>query len=160
MVPVLAALAAVWLALIVAAPALPVPIAGVLYALGSFICHQRSDRSFHLFAAQLPVCARCAGIYAGAALGAVAAVLSMDVRTCASDFPPRALLVIGGVPTALTLLLEWSGLWAGSNLARALAGLPLGCAVALVVARAAATVHYARCAPRRPIASSRPPTHI
>ena len=62
------ALAAVtWLALLILGPTLPVPLAGALYALGSHICHQRPERSFHLFAAQLPVCARCLGIYAGAA---------------------------------------------------------------------------------------------
>src|SRR6185295_1848536 len=36
-----------------------------VYAVGSVICHQLPERSFHLWAAQLPVCARCTGIYAG-----------------------------------------------------------------------------------------------
>ena len=38
-----------------------------VYAIGSLICHQLPERSFHLWGAQLPVCARCTGIYAGAA---------------------------------------------------------------------------------------------
>ena len=42
----------------------------VIYAAGSLICHQRPERSFHLLGAQLPVCARCMGIYAGAAVAA------------------------------------------------------------------------------------------
>jgi len=38
------------------APVLPTAVAAGLYAVGSQICHQRPERSFHLFAAQLPVC--------------------------------------------------------------------------------------------------------
>jgi uncharacterized membrane protein len=155
-----ALLAAGWLALIVAAPILPIPIAGALYAMGSFICHQRPERSFHLFTAQLPVCARCAGIYAGAACGASAAALNTRIRARAAQASPRGLLAAGAAPTVLTLALEWGGLWTGSNVARAAAGLPLGVVVALVVVQAAATLHYGGCAPRRPIAHSRPPTHI
>ena len=40
----------------------------VVYAIGSLVCHQLPERSFHLWSAQMPVCARCTGIYAGAAL--------------------------------------------------------------------------------------------
>ncbi|HEU5258713.1 MAG TPA: DUF2085 domain-containing protein [Vicinamibacterales bacterium] len=156
----LAALTAVaWLALLVLAPVLPVPIAGVLYALGSHICHQRAERSFHLFAAQLPVCARCAGIYAGAAIGSLLAV-SGSIRERSGAVSPRMLLAAGALPTLITLIAEWSGAWAGGNDARAGAGVWLGVAVALVVARAAATLHYGGCVPRRPIASNRPFTHI
>jgi uncharacterized membrane protein len=157
-VPLLALFSISWLALIVAAPILPIPIAGVLYAIGSDICHQRPDRSFHLFMAQLPVCARCAGIYAGAALGASAAALSAPFREFARRSSARAILFLGAVPTGLTLAFEWTGLWTGSNAARAVAGLPLGVVVALVVVQAVATVHYGGCAQRRPIASNRPPT--
>jgi len=156
----LAALTAVaWLALLVLAPVLPVPIAGVVYALGSHICHQRAERSFHLFAAQLPVCARCAGIYAGAAIGSLLAV-SGSIRERSGAVSPRMLLTAGALPTLITLVAEWSGAWAGGNDARAAAGVWLGVAVALVVARAAATLHYGGCVPRRPSANNRPFTHI
>ncbi len=40
-----------------------------VYGVGSLICHQLPERSYHLWAAQMPVCARCAGIYFGAACG-------------------------------------------------------------------------------------------
>ena len=33
------------------------------YLVGSVICHQRPDRSFRLWGVQMPVCARCAGLY-------------------------------------------------------------------------------------------------
>ena len=151
--------ATAWLALLIVAPILPVPLAAALYALGSQICHQRPDRSFHLFSAQLPVCARCLGLYAGAGVGSLLA-LGARVRSRLEALSPRLLLIGGAIPTALTLLLEWSGAWGASNGARAAAGLPFGCVVALVVAQGAATLHYGGCAPRRPIASSRPPTPI
>src|SRR5260221_7816536 len=44
-----------------------------VYGMGSVLCHQRPERSFHLWGVQLPVCARCVGVYAGAALLALAA---------------------------------------------------------------------------------------
>jgi len=136
---------------------LPAFAAAALYAIGSQICHQQAARSFHLYSAQLPVCARCIGIYTGAALGAVVAVPS-TWRTRMGALAPRAMLVYGALPTAMTIVAEWSGAWSGSNVIRAASGVPLGGAVALVVAQAAATLHYERCAPRRPIASNRPPT--
>src|SRR5438105_11180095 len=100
------------------APLLAAPLAAALYAVGAQICHQRPDRSFHLFAAQLPVCARCLGIYAGAALGSLLA-LGARTRQALDAMSPRLLLVGGVMPTALTLVLEWTGAWATSNSARA-----------------------------------------
>ena len=57
--------------LIIAAPFLWIPAAAVMYAAGSFICHQIPERSFHLDGIQLPVCARCFGLYGGGALGSM-----------------------------------------------------------------------------------------
>jgi uncharacterized membrane protein len=155
----LALAASAWLALLILAPVLPTPAAAALYAVGSQICHQRPERSFHLFAAQLPVCARCLGIYAGAALGSAVA-LGSRWRPRVTRLSSWMLLVCGAIPTALTLVAEWSGAWGGSNSARATAGVPLGFVVALVVAQGVATLHYGGCAPRRSIASNRPPTPI
>ena len=75
------AASAAWAVLLVAAPFLASrahasPIASVLiagvYGIGSLVCHQLPERSYQLWTAQMPVCARCAGIYFGAVLGAVA----------------------------------------------------------------------------------------
>ena len=70
---------ACWSVLVVAAPFLAsrphtsslesLMVLGV-YAIGSLVCHQLPERSYHLWTAQLPVCARCTGIYFGAVLGA------------------------------------------------------------------------------------------
>jgi len=115
--------------LLIAAPGLPATLAAVCYAAGAFICHQRPERSLHLESAQLPVCARCLGVYAGAASGSIIAHapgLVLRVR-------PRTLLVIGLVPTLVTLVIEWSGLVDPGNIVRGAAGLPIGLAAALVL---------------------------
>jgi hypothetical protein len=49
----------------------------VVYGAGSVLCHQLPARSFHLWATQLPVCARCTGIYAGGAIAAVVSVVRL-----------------------------------------------------------------------------------
>lgn len=126
---VLAALALGWLVLLVAAPVAPTSLATLLYAAGSFICHQRPERSFHIDAAQLPVCARCLGIYAGAAIGSA----SRLVPGPDPAFRPRTVLVLGLLPTLTTILLEVSGVWPVGNLLRGAAGIPLGLAAALVL---------------------------
>lgn len=68
---VVAAISGWWL-LILLAPLLRdrVPVlSAFLYLFFSPICHQIPERSFFVFGHQLPVCARCAGIYAGALVG-------------------------------------------------------------------------------------------
>jgi hypothetical protein len=121
------------------------------------ICHQRPERSFHLLGTQLPVCARCMGIYVGAAVMACL----MSLRTAAArhdtaagvrgradagvddgrDAPvaqdsgpaPRTVLLIAALPTAATLLFEWTTGQAPGNWPRAISGAPLGAAVAWIV---------------------------
>ncbi len=43
--------------------------AELVYLLFSPFCHQLTERSFHIFSAQLALCARCTGIWAGLLLG-------------------------------------------------------------------------------------------
>src|SRR5437773_7229118 len=62
-------------------------LAFVVYGAGSFICHQLPARSFHSWSAQWPVCARCTGIYFGAAMAAVVATVRL---------PPLPLRGFGG----------------------------------------------------------------
>src|SRR4051812_34262892 len=103
------ATAAAWVAVLVAAPFLPAPIAAAVYLAGSFICHQRPERSFHLVGVQLPVCARCLGLYAGAAIGALVALRTGRVRR------PRPLVLLAVAPLVGSLVIEWSGLSPLSN---------------------------------------------
>jgi uncharacterized membrane protein len=99
-----------------------------VYALGHVICHQLPVRSFHLWGAALPVCARCTGIYAGAAVTALF-VLVRPVRITPSAARARRLLIAAFFPTALTLAYEWSTGVTPANWIRALAGVPLGAVV-------------------------------
>jgi uncharacterized membrane protein len=109
-------------------------LAAGVYAVGQFVCHQLPARSFHLWGAQLPVCARCTGIYAGAAAGALV-LCDSRLRRRATRLGDRAriLLLAAAVPTAVTLVFEWTTGVTPANWIRALAGLPLGAAVAWAI---------------------------
>jgi len=145
----LAALSASWVLVLTAAPVLWVPLAGIVYLAGALICHQLPERSFHLHGTQLPVCARCFGLYVGAALGSVAAAAASSRRFLERVLLPGLshrgawlLTAAAATPTAITFGLEWGLGWPVSNATRAVAAVPLGFTVALVVVRAVATLHY------------------
>ena len=104
--------------------------ATAVYVAGSFICHQRADRSFHPWGVKLPVCGRCAGLYAGGLLG----LLGVGCRVRARAV--RGLLAAAAFPTAATLVLEVSGVVDPGNPGRAAAAVPLGAAVCWFVAGA------------------------
>jgi uncharacterized membrane protein len=137
-------------ALILAAPVLPRWPAAVVYGVASLVCHQRPERSFYWGPVQFAVCARCIGLYAGAAMGGLAAVLAGHHRLTAAVPTLRRALIIAAVPTATTVAAEWMEIWVPSHATRALAGLPLGAASAIVLAAAAVmtTLHYSGCPPR------------
>jgi uncharacterized membrane protein len=97
-------------------------LSGVVDLTGSWVCHQRDERSFHLAGQSLPVCGRCAGLYVAGAFGAMVAWLGrarVPART-------RALLIAAAVPTAASFAVEWAGLANPGNALRAAAALPLG----------------------------------
>jgi hypothetical protein len=136
----------------------------LVYAIGSVVCHQLPERSFDLWGRQLPVCARCTGIYIGAAIAVAAHAVILrtrrDRRTvvaqafrpangleaalkgCATRHPETrsdtsALLVfiVAALPTAATLVFEWTTGVMPANWVRAVAGLTIGGAGAWLVAR-------------------------
>jgi uncharacterized membrane protein len=49
----------------------PMGLSGKAEAIGYAVCHQISERSFHIGNYQLPLCARCSGMYLGAMTGLV-----------------------------------------------------------------------------------------
>ena len=152
------ALAAVTLAAVVWVAALFVaPIAGnstplmrrsaaVCYAAGSLICHQRTERSFHIAAVQLPVCARCTGLYTGAAIGAILwmAMAGIGDRSATAALRvtrasrPRWILIASAVPTLVTLATAALGVRDPGNATRALLAIPLGVTIGAAVAAVAA----------------------
>ncbi|HEX5473184.1 MAG TPA: DUF2085 domain-containing protein [Vicinamibacterales bacterium] len=128
----------VWLAALLWAPVAvassdqAIATAGALvYAAAGFVCHQRPERSFALAGRTLPVCARCAGLYASAMIGGMLALAF--ARDAASSRQTRLLLAAAAIPTVFTVAVERAGWMYPSNLARAIAAIPLGCAAAWVV---------------------------
>jgi hypothetical protein len=141
--PAIAVLACGWVVLLVIAPLLPVPLAGVVYAAGSLICHQIAERSFHIASFQLPVCARCFGLYAGAALGGLGPqVVSSGTRAVQGRRSLYGMTLAAALPTMATWTLEWGAGWPMSNVTRALAAVPLGATVAFAVTSALPRQHW------------------
>src|SRR5437870_2097048 len=105
----------------------------VVYGLGSLLCHQRPERSFFLWGVQMPVCARCAGIYLGAAMAAAAFVVGRGRPFRASHSAPRLLLLFGVLPTIVTLIFEWTTGQMPANWIRAASGVPLGAVVSTLI---------------------------
>jgi uncharacterized membrane protein len=112
-----------WVAALLLAPA-------ALFPIGAFICHQRPERSFFVHGQQLPVCARCTGLYAGALLAAPLALLTAGPLVAARA---RTLLALAALPTLITWILEFAGFAHFSNIVRFTAALPLGGAASWLV---------------------------
>lgn len=113
------------------ASALTHAFAFAVYLLGSLVCHQKPERSFHLWAAQLPVCARCTGIYVGAAMAVLGVMVAQPFRAARAD--ARVVLFACVIPTIATLAFEWTTGVMPSNAIRFAAGLPLGVMVSWLV---------------------------
>jgi len=143
---VLASAAILWAILIVAAPSLgqspsdplSLRVAAGTYLVGAAVCHQRPERSLHVGGVRLPVCGRCTGLYLSGAMGLLAGFAWVGARRLRRREPPeidwRPWLLAAAIPTALTVALEWLGLWVPSNVARALAAAPAGVAAGLLLA--------------------------
>ena len=112
-----------------------------VYAIGGAVCHQLPERSYHLWTAQMPVCARCAGIYVGAAIAAVLATAPRQRRPPTSGVGHRfrganrwrAILFVALLPTGATLLYEWTTGHIPAHWIRTATGVPLGATVAWMV---------------------------
>src|SRR5438552_9835958 len=111
-----------------ASPAMYV-VAVAVYGAGSIICHQLPGRTFHVGSAQMPVCARCTGIYAGAALAAAVLLVARGLPGTGRQAGGRTRIradrlrvLAAALPTVATLLFEWSTGSTPSNTVRALAG--------------------------------------
>jgi uncharacterized membrane protein len=107
-----------------------------VYSIGSIVCHQLPDRSFYLWGRQLPVCARCIGIYVGAAVVALiaAAVARQRPRPWTlSQGHARQHVALAAIPTLVTLGFEWTTGTAPANWIRAAAGFALGAMVSALV---------------------------
>lgn len=116
-----------WAAALLVIPATLEPFCGV-------ICHQRPERSFFIGGSQLPVCARCTGLYLGAALAFPIGLLAPAPAARRA----RWILAVTALPTAVTWMLEVAGVAPFSNIVRCAAALPLGAVAAWLVLSAVA----------------------
>ena len=133
-------LAVAWAVLILLAPWLAsgghgaVLVSAAAYWLGALVCHQRPERSFHLAGAQLPVCARCTGLYVSGALGVIVAWWRGRPAPSARASSWRVPLVLATLPTVVTLVVEWWWPAATSKAVRAIAAVPAGVVAGLLLA--------------------------
>lgn len=128
--PILVSAGAAWTALVIAAPLFGW---SAVYAAAHLVCHQLPQRTFHLAAGPVAVCARCLGLYVGAVAGGVAALIG--TRVWPRD-RVRSALALAALPTIVTLAAEWLLRWPLTNVIRFAAALPLGLLAAWVVTRA------------------------
>lgn len=126
----------------------PPGILGKADALGYAVCHRIDVRSFHIGTRQLPLCARCSGMYLGALLGLVFLTLTVPKR---GGMPskwlilPLGLLVIAfgvdGVNSYVTLMRQIGTpffsslptLYEPNNTLRLLTGTGMGLVIAIVL---------------------------
>ena len=122
------------LALLCAAIATPyclthslLPLGFALHRAFALVCHQRPERSFWIFDAPIAVCARCLGIYLGAAIGLL-------LRT-SRHLALRVLLAAAALNAldAATELAVLHGNWLGMRFAL---GIILGATGALMISSA------------------------
>ncbi len=103
----------------------------IAYSAFSSLCHQLPVRSFYLAGQPLAVCARCVGIYAGFAAGALCYPLVRSLSRL--DMPARRWLLLAALPTGIDFALGFTGLWANTHTSRALTGALLGATLAFYV---------------------------
>lgn len=151
----LAAAAVLWMAALLSAPvalASPRPAfsigAAALYGAGGHICHQRPERCFWIRGRPMPVCARCTGLYAGAA---AAGPLALLVAAGLSAQRARRLAAIAALPTFFSWGIEMAGLAHPPNAVRFGAAVPLGFVAAWLLITA---LSHARPSPARQAGST------
>ena len=108
-----------------------VVLSQIIYASFHSLCHQAAERSFHIDGFPLAVCARCTGLYVGAA--SVALFYPLARRLTRTDAPAREWLMLAALPTSLDLALGIAGVWENTHVSRFVTALILGAAVPFYV---------------------------
>ena len=124
---------AVWLTLT------PQGLLGKADSIGYAVCHRISSRSFHMGDRQLPLCARCSGMYTGAFVG----FLYQLLKGRKGGLPPKKLLFalgfllvlfgIDGVNSYLHLIPNLPSLYEPNNVFRLITGTGVGVGMAALL---------------------------
>lgn len=119
----------------------PEGVLGKADAVGYAICHRIDGRSFHMGDVQMPLCARCTGIYLGVLLGV--ALMAVAGRGRAGALSPMrvitvlvlfiAVMGVDGVNSYLTLIPGMPHLYEPQNWLRLITGTLNGVAVSGLV---------------------------
>ncbi len=119
----------------------PAGLLGKADAIGYAVCHRIDGRSFHIGNIQMPLCARCTGIYLGVVLGVAAMVVAGRGR--AGALPPLRVIItlilfiavmgIDGVNSFLTLLPRLPHVYEPQNWLRLVTGTLDGVAMAALI---------------------------
>jgi uncharacterized membrane protein len=97
-------------------------------AAGRLVCHQRPERSFSACGYPWPVCGRCAGLYLGAAAGAIVFAFWRVDRVAATTSAWRRRLFVAALPTGVLWVGEFILRLDPGTLVRFLGALPAGTA--------------------------------
>jgi len=118
----------------------PDGLLGKADAVGYALCHRIDLRSFQLGTRQLPLCARCTGMYLGVLLGLG---FYITRRTKAGRYPDKAvsatlicfavIWAVDGLNSYLQLLPMASGVYPPSNTLRLITGILVGISLATLV---------------------------
>ena len=125
----------VWASLIIIIPIAKangiVQLSSPLYHFFSFICHQMSDRSFHIEGEPFGVCSRCFGVYFGLFAGFAIYPLWRNI----AEIEPlqRFWLFASMIPIGIDWSLTIFGIWENTHLSRFVTGLILGIACATYI---------------------------
>lgn len=91
---------------------------------GSKICHQMDDRSFHFGIRKFPLCARCTGIYGALPVSAIVGIFVI---------PPLYISVILLVPLLIDGFVQLYTKYVSNNLKRSITGVCFGYAVPAII---------------------------
>ncbi|MBI3176436.1 MAG: DUF2085 domain-containing protein, partial [Chloroflexi bacterium] len=119
----------------------PAGLLGKADAVGYAVCHRIDGRSFHIGNVQLPLCARCTGIYLGVVLGVAAMVAAGRGR--AGALPPLRVIItlilcivlmgLDGANSFLALLPRLPHVYEPQNWLRLVTGTLDGVAMAVLI---------------------------
>ena len=125
----------IWAAAIVAAPLLKAngatSISSPLYHFFGYLCHQISERSFHVEGEPFGVCSRCFGVYFGLFFGF--AIYPLWRQIAEIEPLPRFWLFLSLIPVGIDWSLTILGIWENTHLSRFVTGLILGVACATYI---------------------------
>lgn len=106
-------------------------ISAPIYKFFSYLCHQQSERSFHIHEHQFAVCARCFGVYFGLFFGFIIYPLIRKVEEI--EPLPRFWLFLALIPIGVDWTLGILGIWENTHWSRFATGMILGIACAVFI---------------------------